>query len=79
MCCASITSDYTKPEGHPEAIVKLNRQRLSIRDTLLRNLIGCAFSTIVVATGFMWAFWDAKRQTWHDKLVGTIVVRDPVE
>jgi uncharacterized RDD family membrane protein YckC len=26
---------------------------------------------------FLWPLWDGKKQTWHDKLAGTIVVRAP--
>jgi uncharacterized RDD family membrane protein YckC len=25
--------------------------------------------------GFLWAAWDSKKQAWHDKIAGTIVVR----
>jgi len=25
--------------------------------------------------GFLWALWDRRNQTWHDKIAGTIVVR----
>ena len=25
--------------------------------------------------GFLWALWDRRNQTWHDKLVDTVVVR----
>lgn len=25
--------------------------------------------------GFLWALWDRKNQTWHDKIAGTIVIR----
>ena len=25
--------------------------------------------------GFIWALWDRRRQTWHDKVAGTIVIK----
>ena len=25
--------------------------------------------------GYLWMLWDGRRQTWHDKIVGSIVVR----
>jgi uncharacterized RDD family membrane protein YckC len=25
--------------------------------------------------GYMWMLWDPERQTWHDKMAGSIVVR----
>lgn len=32
-------------------------------------------SGIPFALGYLWAAWDPKRETWHDKLAGTAVVR----
>jgi len=26
--------------------------------------------------GFLWIIWDPKKQGWHDKVAGTVVVRD---
>jgi uncharacterized RDD family membrane protein YckC len=25
--------------------------------------------------GFLWAGWDENKQAWHDKIVGTYVIR----
>jgi len=25
--------------------------------------------------GYLWMLWDGRKQTWHDKIVGTVVVR----
>ncbi len=37
----------------------------------------CAYylSTIVFLLGFIWVGFDARKQGWHDKLAGTLVVR----
>jgi len=32
-------------------------------------------SAIVLALGYLWMLWDSRKQTWHDKLVGTLVVK----
>jgi uncharacterized RDD family membrane protein YckC len=32
-------------------------------------------STIVLLLGFIWVGFDARKQGWHDKLAGTLVVR----
>lgn len=32
-------------------------------------------SSIVLLLGFIWVGFDAKKQGWHDKLAGTVVVR----
>lgn len=43
------------------------------------QLVGRYFAYILSALplllGFLWAAWDPKKQTWHDKLAGTYVVR----
>ena len=44
---------------------------------LLRELGGKLMSALVLGIGFLWAFWDKNSQTWHDKLMRTIVVRNP--
>jgi uncharacterized RDD family membrane protein YckC len=32
-------------------------------------------SILVLFLGYFWAAWDRKRQTWHDKIAGTYVVK----
>jgi uncharacterized RDD family membrane protein YckC len=32
-------------------------------------------SAIPLFLGFLWVGWDARKQGWHDKLAGTVVVR----
>lgn len=32
-------------------------------------------SALPLGLGYFWAAWDPKKQTWHDKLAGTYVVR----
>ena len=43
------------------------------------QLIGRYFayivSTIPLGLGYLWAAWDPQKQTWHDKLARTFVVR----
>jgi uncharacterized RDD family membrane protein YckC len=48
--------------------------RPGIRRGLART-VGQALSAIPLWLGFWWALWDAKEQTWHDKMAGTLVVR----
>jgi uncharacterized RDD family membrane protein YckC len=44
------------------------------------QLIGRYFAYFVsllpLLFGFLWAAFDARKQAWHDKLAGTVVVRD---
>lgn len=38
---------------------------------------GSVISEAALILGYLWAFWDPRRQTWHDKLAGTVVVEAP--
>lgn len=38
-----------------------------------RNLLRFV-SALPCFLGYLWALWDPKRQTWHDKIVDTLVV-----
>ncbi|HEV7536162.1 MAG TPA: RDD family protein, partial [Acidimicrobiia bacterium] len=46
---------------------------LAIGRTFARILDGFVFML-----GLLWAIWDPQRQTWHDKIAGTLVVRASV-
>ncbi len=39
--------------------------------------IGKSVSGAILFLGYLWAAWDPKRQTWHDKFADTYVVRVP--
>jgi len=34
-------------------------------------------SILALGLGFLWIAWDPRKQSWHDKLAGTLVVRSP--
>jgi uncharacterized RDD family membrane protein YckC len=36
--------------------------------------IGRWLSTIPILLGYFWMLWDKEKQTWHDKIAGTVVV-----
>jgi len=40
-----------------------------------RYLFANFISSNVCLLGFLWALWDGKKQTWHDKVVGSIMVK----
>ena len=44
---------------------------------LLRELGGKLVSTLCLGIGFLWAIWNKDNQSLHDKLAGTVVVRNP--
>lgn len=56
--------------------VKIDGTPFTIMDVILRHVIGYNLSSIF-ALGFIWAMLDSKRQGWHDKIVGSMVIVDP--
>jgi len=44
---------------------------------LVLRYVGYLISALPLGLGYLWMLWDARRQTWHDKLGTTLVVRDP--
>ena len=57
-------------------IVRADGEQVQFTDALVRAL-GSIFSVAVAGLGWLWMLWDADRQTWHDKIAGTLVVRVP--
>jgi uncharacterized RDD family membrane protein YckC len=43
---------------------------------LVARYLGYILSSIPFGLGFLWMLWDARKQTWHDKMARTLVVRD---
>lgn len=37
--------------------------------------LGYFLSLIPLGLGYLWVAWDSKKQGWHDKLAGTVVIR----
>ncbi len=55
-------------------VVKITGEPLTFTDALLRY-VGYYIDSAIFGIGWFWAFFDADRQAWHDKLVSTVVVR----
>jgi uncharacterized RDD family membrane protein YckC len=45
--------------------------------TAIVRALACFLSLIAVGLGFIWVAFDPERQSWHDKIAGTTVVRPP--
>ena len=41
---------------------------------LVLRYLGYLLSALPLGLGYFWMLWDARRQTWHDKLGGTLVL-----
>jgi uncharacterized RDD family membrane protein YckC len=57
-------------------VVRYDGRPMSFAVALVRSLMA-AFSVIVLFLGFLWVAFTEDRQAWHDKIAGTIVVRQP--
>ena len=59
--------------GHK--IVRTDGRRINLSVAVVRSLL--SLFSVVTILGFLWAAWDREKQTWHDKIAGTVVVRMP--
>jgi uncharacterized RDD family membrane protein YckC len=57
-------------------VVRLDDREIDWPTAIVRAL-GCFLSLAVVGLGFLWVAIDEDRQSWHDKIAGTTVVRVP--
>jgi len=57
-------------------VVRLDDRPLDWSTAIVRAL-GCFVSLIVAGLGFIWVAFDDERQSWHDKIAGTVVVKVP--
>ena len=57
-------------------LVRADRNQLSFTDALVRGL-AAILSVAVAGLGWLWMLWDAKSQSWHDRIAGTYAVRIP--
>ncbi len=57
-------------------IVRLDGRRPDYRDLALRHFVGYPLSLLCACLGILWMIWDKKQQGWHDKLSGTLVVKE---
>jgi len=57
-------------------VIRVDGRPLNFAAALIRSL-SSVFSAMVLFLGFFWAGWSRDRQSWHDKIAGTIVVKVP--
>lgn len=56
-------------------VVRFDGRDVSPRVSFFRTLgylLSVFFGTLL---GFLWVLWDRRRQAWHDKIAGTVVIR----
>ncbi len=57
-------------------VVRLDGRTADPSVCVVRGLASI-FSALPLLLGFFWAGWTADRQSWHDKIAGTVIVRVP--
>jgi uncharacterized RDD family membrane protein YckC len=57
-------------------VVRFDDQPVTFAVALVRGLAS-ALSVVVFFLGFLWIIVDRDKQSWHDKIAGTVVVRSP--
>ncbi|MBI4625110.1 MAG: RDD family protein [Verrucomicrobia bacterium] len=57
-------------------VVRIDGREIDWATAIVRAL-GCFLSLAVVGLGFIWVAFDDEKQSWHDKIAGTTVVRMP--
>ncbi|PIS22436.1 RDD family protein [candidate division WWE3 bacterium CG08_land_8_20_14_0_20_41_10] len=50
-------------------------QNLDVVSAILREVVGKFLSLAVLGLGYFWMLWDDKKQTWHDKIAKSVVVK----
>ncbi|MBZ0285852.1 MAG: RDD family protein [Anaerolineae bacterium] len=55
-------------------IIKTDGTKLQDADAIVRQ-VATYLSSAIMGLGYFWALWDDKRQTWHDKIANTYVVK----
>lgn len=56
-------------------VVRLDGRPMD-RDVALVRAVTAILSLLSLGLGWLWAAWDERRQTWHDRLAGTVLIRD---
>jgi uncharacterized RDD family membrane protein YckC len=57
-------------------VVRIDQREVDWSTAIVRAL-GCFLSLAVAGLGFIWVAIDDEKQSWHDKIAGTTVVRVP--
>lgn len=57
-------------------VVRKDGAKISWFDAFLREVVGKFISAFFLLLGYLWMLWDADKQTWHDKIASTIVIKD---
>lgn len=54
---------------------KENGEPPGFAGAFLKEVVGRMVNGLVFNLGYLWMLWDANKQTWADKIAGTIVIK----
>ncbi len=72
-----MLSTYQATVGMMVLKIKITKEsggKITYQDAILRYFVSI-LSAMVFLLGYLWMIWDAKKQTWHDHIAKTIVVK----
>ena len=55
-------------------VIRPDGALLSPGAALVRS-VGAWVSALALGLGYLWMIWDRRKQTWHDKMAGSVVVK----
>ena len=55
-------------------VIKENGSKITYKDGVLRYFASI-LSAVVFGLGYFWMIWDSKKQTWHDHIAKTLVIK----
>ena len=72
-----ITGSYSLAEARPACSIIERADDGSTPDwvRMLLRYVGLLISIAIFFLGVIWAGFDRRKQGWHDKIAGTVVVR----
>ena len=72
-----MLSNYSATVGMMVLKIKITKEnggKVTYQDAILRYFASI-LSGLVLLLGYLWMIWDSKKQTWHDKLTKTVVIK----
>ena len=57
-------------------VVRTDGRPMDLGVSLVRSL-SAVFSAVALCLGFFWVGWTSTRQSWHDLIADTVIVRVP--
>ena len=72
-----MLSTYSATVGMMVLKIKITKEsggKVTYKDAILRYFASI-LSAVVLLIGYFWMIWDPKKQTWHDHIAKTVVVK----